>query len=626
MKINRYTREVIQPRQVANELNPQAVEQAGMLTGLAAEITAKQVQINDATKLNEASIGYKRDKMNLMDQLSKEFSMDPEQFETEYKKQSEKLYENYTKDMRFNVKREFMTTRSRLDADFEGRVTQWKTQRTAEIGAQRTEESINELATMAYRGADLNSILNDVDASVIAAGTFMDPLKLEELRGNARASVVNAKLNSLIENGRLQEATSILDSKKFDDDLGVDGLSSAYGQIKAEQKRRKAESEQAAFMQSLLDQNTVADPSTKEHRNVINKVYNESGLAAAVAAMDQGASRETLDMIKRTSIIPEAVQTTMRGFMINGNEEQKAFAYSFIGGIEQSNPRALEGPAGFTQKEIQDASAYNALIRSGTNTDFALRVVEQSNSPIDEPVRKLRESEINKKISKIDGGKIRDVLKQGFFAEGFASDMTRDTMLSQYRNVYKEAYLQYGNEDAAEAVATQAIQTYGGSTSVTGKQAIMEMPPEKYYAVDGMQPSEVSKALKSQYKEKIQKIAPDTDVKDTFLVPTLDSKSRIEAGMPPRYYVWKEGDEIDLVRGEDNLPIAVEFSQERVNSYFNKKLEKEGDKALKARKRAVARQKAIGEEFNVPFITDWVDKKLLSIGVEINSDRLEQFE
>jgi hypothetical protein len=325
---------------------------------------------------------------------------------------------------------------------------------------------------------------------------------------------------------------------------------------------------EAAAVRLILSGGVLADPSNKKQREAVNNLFVLNGGAQQIADKTQESIPVTLDYVNKFGIIPEDAKKLLRGYMINGKPEDAQYAYGVIGEIAKSKPQALTMGGGFQEKDITNAFAFNSLIGAGATPNLAMEAIKQANQPIMKDVRNMRASEI-----KVEDLKPSKIVAQfdpvGFFnAPDFADNAQRDMLIADYRRVYKEAFLQYGDKEVAEGIADKSVNIYAGVSNVGGKR-LMKYPPEKFYAVEGVPQDVLVDSLTKQVESDLESLGYTW--KSYSLSPTLNAESKVNTGQKPAYNVWITYDDgrIDYARGEDNEPIAIEFDQKPLMDMAN---------------------------------------------------------
>jgi hypothetical protein len=198
----------------------------------------------------------------------------------------------------------------------------------------------------------------------------------------------------------------------------------------------------------------------------------------------------------------------------------------------------------------------------------------QASQPMTADIRQLRQTEVNSLASALKVSTIESVFDESalpFTAPDFASAAQRDLVASDYKRIYREAFLQYGDKQMAKDAANAAIKTTSGITRVGSRKSIMKYPPELYYRVDGVDDSDMVESFNQQIKNDLISLGYDAEIKFT-LQPTVNAETAVNNGRKPAYNIWIEGDNgiVDLVRGEDNLPVAFAFDQKPLLEIKNK--------------------------------------------------------
>lgn len=341
-------------------------------------------------------------------------------------------------------------------------------------------------------------------------------------------------------------------------------------------------------VQQAITSGGLVDPSSKAQRNTLDRYYSETDAPQLLSESNANAAMNLAEFTKKYGIVPETAQSVLRGMMNSGDVEQKKFAYGTIGEIQKANPAALTTAGGFTQNEIKDAAAFNALIRSGATSKFAYDSIVQSREPISADVRQLRQKEVNEKLKSItvSSGVFDDSLMP-FSSPNFADEAQRDIVQADYRRIYKEAFLQYGKDDMAKAAADAAIKSTSGITRIGGSRKVMKYPPEMYYAVDGVPPEDMAQIFDQQIKQDLSSLGYDNTASYT-IHPTVNAETAVNNGRKPAYnvYVTNEKGIVDLVRGDDNMPIAFAFDQQPLLE-IKKKREEDYNKRAQFRQRNI---------------------------------------
>lgn len=639
MRIDRYTRGVIRPRATPRQFDPSAIQDArtgfqgvAAIAGAGADLAERYKQASDTTWVNENYIESKKRKVELSDKMRKERESSPDGFADDFQSELKKIDDEFAASApSAAAKRQYMKEVQRDNAAIFGKDTDWTRRRQVEMFGASVEKSAQDLQIMALRagraGGNIDQLLKDADAATVAGATFLAPEAAAQVNDKMRSGIAKSYFDGVVDRNPYL-AKKLLDSKKFDDELGADRLASLYGKAENEIKRVESERASAQEAASILTGELRADPANKQHRKLINSQYKLSGVADQFAQGNVDAVAETLSIINTTSIIPEAAQQATRAKIFNGTAEEKQSAYNFIAAVQQTNPAALTGPAGFTQKEINNAAAFNALVRSGASPQYAQESVEFGNNPINKDVRVMRESEADqllKDVTADDLDRSELGLQDGFFfSPKFMGAQNAATTLQNYKRLYRDNYIRYGDDEAAKAAAISALKTKVGETKVTGTDEIMEYPPERYYGLPEYSVEENAEWMREELEQDLRSHNFTGDLDKVSLVPTINSQARVANGLPPQYNAFVETEQdgfpvIDVLRDSKNMPVAIAFDTEaQIARDTAEKGTERSKKREAARKR---RAQGVAVQTIRRSIDTMLDKKLEEFG-DVVSDTL----
>lgn len=608
-RIPEYTRGIIKPRQTPNLVDFGAIQDAGAtakgvadVSGMAADVVNAHNRANEATAVNDAVIAKQKDDMEYLDQVRKQNESNPFGFAKRIEPDITKRDQERAKALPSEAARKaYFETSKRLNLGIYESNFSWENTRKTQIYASRVKSSVDNNNLLALRagrdGMPLDEYLKNVDATTVASGGVFAPEQVMALNQDGRSQAAAFWIDGVNERNPF-EAEKVLNSGKLDRQLGADGLQRAYKAVEVEKARREKAAKDAIMNENFLNGKRPPDPSNKEDRKIIDMAYAKSGLLDAFQSGDPAAMTETVNLISETSIIPNAVQSTLRGYIENGNEQQKSMAYSVIGNIQEVKPAALSGPAGFTAAEIKDAAAYNSLIRSGATPRFADEAVKQANSPMQTDIRNYRETELNAIMKDITPETIQDEYGKGVFNlnPDFMGSQNEARIFADYKNIYREEYLRYGNKKSAEAAAIAAVRINNGETYITGGEKLMQFPPENYYGVPRLTLKENAEWMREELKTDLSGFGFKGDLDKVSLVPTLNSQARIDQGLKPQYHAFVETDRdgfpvIDILLDDKNQPVTIAFDNKKASEKSVAKREKEVQDA------AYGRSVEAGKEF-----------------------------
>lgn len=644
-RIERYTRGIIKPRAVADTVNPRAISDAvapyagaAEASGFVADKLDKFVQAQEATAVNEAIIKNKKQKMEFLDAKRKENMLNPTEFakriEPELKKIDDEMAQNLPTG---RAKSAFQERMQQINLSAYENNFQWERTRQVEIMADRIEVATKNSADMSYlagqSGALIDDIIKDAQATVVAAGTFLSPEAQRKSSQAIMESVYGSYLKGVGEKNPY-EAIALLNDDKYISALGADAAAGQKVFYQNKIMQAKKEADEAKIVEQLVspeDPSILPDPFNSKHRKMLDKAYSQSGLAEALARGDPIAVNETVDIFRNTKIIPESAQSVLRGFAFNGTQEEKATAYTIIGKMQDVDPVMLEAAGGFSKSEIADAKIYNDFIRSGASPDYALQAIQRSNDPIESSTRERREKEFkeidpektlikyrDKFIGQADKDPWWDVTSWFSADADFLGAQNQEAILRNYSTILEEEYLRTGNKDAAASAAAFIVSRHAGVSYIGGKKSIMMHPPENYYSVPGLSREENSEWMRKQIEANVADLG--INHKDSYLVPSHDSGYRVDNGIKPVYFVWHEDPKTkvnDYVRGEDNMPVVMDFDQEAGAVFAAKKI---------IEKRRLAKAQSVFESGNKGMFLNTLPTLNEAIKIQKSVDDVWKFE
>lgn len=591
-RIERYTRGIIKPRAVADTVNPQAIQDAGSgfravaeVAGAGAEVADRFVQAHELTATNEAIIKSKKQKMDFLEAKRQENMLNPEDFAKRIEPELTKL-DAQTEQM-LPTARAKKAFREKMMADnfsIYGENFQWERQRRVEKFAESLEVTANELEGLAVRyaqeGKDVSELMANADASAVAGSTFMTPEAVSKSQRTMRSNIAKSYIGAMIEKNPY-EAKQLLDTKRFDADLAGD-LRGQYIYIDNKIKQVRKEADEASVLKSFLAMQRLADPANNGDRKIINKAYMESGLMARVQDRDIDAISELVTQVERTSIIPEAAQSQIRGWMYNGDRDQRSAAYSIINQIAATKPDALTGAGGFSKAEITDATSYNGLILAGADPDFADKVIRDAKLPTTQAVADTRKNELSEIKKETSPVKLYEKLRRedslsgnliqdwtvGWFnrPKDFLDDNNKQIMSANFERVFDAEFMRTGNKDAAANTAYHMVSGHAGVSAISGDDRYMQYPPENYYSVPTLSREENQRWMRHNLKTAVKKIDPNILVENVRLAPVPNAREMVDNGKPPKYMAWYESEVdgykmMDVIRDENNQPMVMAFDK-----------------------------------------------------------------
>lgn len=210
------------------------------------EYAARDIAANNATWVNQATIQFKKDMADATDQLREARAGNPEGFAQQFDADMLKKQEDFLKAApTADAQRAARDTIARMrEAQYEENLG-WSRQRKVELYAGSLETSQDNLTGLAVRAAQhgqpIDDLLNNADASALAGATIVSgPEKVDKIRHTMREGIINAYMTALTEQNPYA-AKKLLDSGKYDKELGGSGINTFQNHIDDEIKKRENE-------------------------------------------------------------------------------------------------------------------------------------------------------------------------------------------------------------------------------------------------------------------------------------------------------------------------------------------------------------------------------------------------
>ena len=349
-------------------------------------------------------------------------------------------------------------------------------------------------------------------------------------------------------------------------------IKGAFASILTEQAPKIAKAAEAAREQRadaqranlILSGQLLVDPGSKDDRAVIDKAFDASGLAGHLGQSDPTAAAAVTALAKKTGYVPEPAMSQLRAMSVNGDPQQKIFAFETTANLMREKPGIFEG--GDRAKELKsDARLYETYtVDMGLPPETAIAKIGETRSPEFQKRREAIKKDLESNSSVMKQVSSDDLAKEfsGWFTSAPAlggSPGQSGVIVDTYRDLVKENYVKTGDIEVSKAMAKKdLLQTYAVSEA-TGKKRLMRNPPEKYYpAIEpraGKDPdySYFTEQLHTAVKDVAGK---DVPIGDIYIEPVPQTNQDIRAGRYPGYgVVWFE--DRDGVRVMQSAPGMV---------------------------------------------------------------------
>jgi len=342
---------------------------------------------------------------------------------------------------------------------------------------------------------------------------------------------------------------------------------------KIKQQIRK-DNESALEKIELLSSGTL-DPTNRDHKNILDDHYNQFEVGGqsfddGIKNMDSGVANLAFEFVKKYNIVPDSMQSTLRGMMNGGSLEQKQFAYEFVGDIQSSNAY------GFSKNSqiMENYNSYFGLTNAGYSGKDAIDVIEVINSPDQKKRVEINRSKLSSGEISFDAEEtIKDIYGDGWF--NIAPKNISEIAIADANTVWEHEYLKTGNADAATAVAQKLINNKYNQTEIMGEEKIMDYPPEISSGHPSLSVKENRKWQQARLKKDLKSLGYSENLKQYDLQSIFENEDAVNQGEKPRYYIIDKSTN-DYVRDKENNVLVYHFDPDEIDKQVKTRT-KEGE-------------------------------------------------
>ena len=277
------------------------------------------------------------------------------------------------------------------------------------------------------------------------------------------------------------------------------------------------------------DTNDIKKANTYFERTLFPKLSGESF---------ETQVSQTLDFVRKTNVVPDALKRQLVGGLAAGSPEIKANTADQIVQIVEEAPFTKRA---FNEQTIGTAFHISDLRRAGVNPEEAVRQAEEA-AKVSEPVLQMR-TQIAREDKHLN--KNASYLKERSEIFGFFNDIdVPQEMLAEYNDIQHRMYKRTGNFDASQRAAWSSLKNVWGVTEIgVGGKRWQKFAPEDYNPFEGD-----GEWMKGQLLGDVQKqflLDPKKgDLNDRLmLLPDNQTARDAGAGVMPSWPVWMLDDD-----------------------------------------------------------------------------------
>lgn len=324
--------------------------------------------------------------------------------------------------------------------------------------------------------------------------------------------------------------------------ISPDQKASLFKMLDAKNKERMADAAKLEKVAQALQGNGYLDP--KDDKDAIDFTY-VNAVKPQMQGLAPDAQKEMLvNFVNKVGVVPDQMQSQLRGVFRGGNPEAKVFYADLVGRIQEAKPEALDD---IENKDIAQAVMINELVKSGTpNLEAVARVedMQKSINPARLQILKTELSEARGKSTVADRLTKAKAPFSNMF--GIAPSLPDDpqlgynqALLNDYERTY-ESWYNYTNGDAkiAEDQTKKSLNRLWGVSEINGSKRLVKYPVEKAYP--NIDPAELRKKLVDDVKA-IKKYK-DINEEDILIQDTMDTARLWNTGTPTYRVIVKNKD------------------------------------------------------------------------------------
>ncbi|WP_170759993.1 hypothetical protein [Ruegeria lacuscaerulensis] len=401
----------------------------------------------------------------------------------------------------------------------EGKTVSW-------VANWATRKMTMKATDIAAMGAQLASI-EDPEVRGLAAKALNGRVAQRELIEQAAADEVSERIASgegiteqqIMENHDL----STRDQAKFSKEL---------------QKARKEQADMQTTVANLNNPDFGWDIYDTKQRNAIDDAFKAS-LDGESPMSDQGLA-SSLRIADRTGFVPKSTFNALRGAMNSDDPETLSRALEFAGNALDVQATAITPYGG--RSEIERAlSDYRFHGQFMDGTEAAQKIIDAR-----QDVPKNVSDEAKKQVKKLSISDVSDHFDKSWFSSpDLGSDREQFAIMSEYQRLFKDAYIETGEFDTAQARALDQMGRVYGTNAVTGSDRLMKYPPQKFYpAINGSHDWMTRQAVDEISAEAFGKDSNKRlDPGNIKLVSDPITQKQVMSGQTPTYvaYYMKNG-------------------------------------------------------------------------------------
>lgn len=367
----------------------------------------------------------------------------------------------------------------------------------------------------------------------------LDELKLAILDGNAGQPEIDA-------------------FREDNPQAGFKDVDSLQTELRQAEKRRE---DDTLSVDAFSDPDFVFDSTNSQHKKIIDtaskKIFENGNLT------DDAVADTALSLVRRTNTVPKAVEGQVRALIDQRDPQLVRRGFDVLDRIYNNNPQVAIRD--FPKKTLERLEKFKSLQGLISDEDL-VKSVSRSPDLGTQQQRDMLAKEADKLTKDLTNEEILDDLDTSILPftepEGPVDSGVQSRLTLDYKNLFRESFVNTGDEETAKQFALDKIRTRWG-TSSANQGRLMRFPPERHYPQVNGSHDWIGEQLKREIGPlvAVEELNPDNRIPNMSIVATRQTEADIAAGRPPRYKVLSQ-DENGLYN-----PIFNENGQEAFISF-----------------------------------------------------------
>jgi len=323
--------------------------------------------------------------------------------------------------------------------------------------------------------------------------------------------------------------------------------------LDAKNKERLDEMAQLEKVSRALQGTDYLDPKDAGDKKAIDFTYKNAVKQQMEGLPPEAQKSMLVNFIDKVGVVPNELQSRLRGVFRGANPEDKVFYADLVGRIQDVKPQALDD---IEDKDVAQAVMINELVKSGTpNLEAVARVddLQKSLNPARIGLLKTQLKENIGKDIKTRLNKAKTAIGAGFFSPGLPDDPQlgyNQALLNDYEKMYESWYIYTnGDEKIAEAQTEKSLTKFWGPSSMNGDKKLVKYPVEKAYP--NIAPEDLRKRLIDDVKA-LPKYK-DIDENNVFIQDTIETARMWNTGSPTYRVIIKNKDGVFETVSDNDL-------------------------------------------------------------------------